>query len=167
MRRSGGPCPGDNKFLPPPPAFICCWQGAQRLSHPSHRSKPSLDANAEALAEPGAGSCPGYRGGSSEPSLAGLHGDRRNGTGIREEQSEQEQFGSIPGEGKWGWGTWGPPQGRGETGWSPACALSPQVLTHEFWGDDFASRSLPGTTKESEAKPKARIGSTLISTQAC
>lgn len=57
------------------------------------------------------------------------------------------------------------PQGRGETGWSPARAsamtyLSSQLLTHEFWGNNSASWSLPATTKESKAEPMA---TTLIS----
>lgn len=68
-------------------ASCCCWQEAQRLSHPGGRSKPSPGAGAEALAEPGARSCPGYRGSSSELSRAGFYGGSCNGMGVREEQA--------------------------------------------------------------------------------
>lgn len=114
----GPPCHSDTK------SPLLTWQGTQRLSHLGQGSKPSPDANVEVLAEPGARSCPGYRGSSSQASLAGFHGGSRNSTTIREEQSEQEESSSIPGEVERGWGTWGSPQGRGETGWSPARACT-------------------------------------------
>lgn len=65
-RRAAGTLPRGRQ-IPPHSAPVCGWQGARRPAGgtaacpPGPGSKPSPDADAEALAEPGAGSCPGYR----------------------------------------------------------------------------------------------------------
>lgn len=70
-----------------------------------------------------------------------------------------------------GLGDMGVPPGKGRDWLVPSTcwhhALSPQLLTREFWGDSIASRSLPATVKESKAEPRACVGSTLISAQVC
>lgn len=68
-----------------------------------------------------------------------------------------------------GLGDMGVPPGKGRDWLVPSMcwhrALSPQLLTREFWGNSIASRSLPATVKESKAEPKACMGSTPISAQ--